>query len=125
MPPVLLVAFGGALGAALRFSVAEVIARRSGAEGLPLGTFIINVTGCFLIALFLGYASGRSGLAPGWRYLFPIGFVGGYTTFSTYAWEIQRLLERRSFGSAAAYFIGSNAAGLAAVYAGLWLGRRL
>lgn len=125
MPPVLLVALGGAAGAALRFGVGEALSRRAAPGGFPASTFLINVTGCFLIALFLGYASGRSGLSPSWRYLIPIGFVGGYTTFSTYAFELQRLLDRQSFGTAAAYFAGSNAAGLAAVWLGLWLGRRL
>ena len=67
----------------------------------------------------------RSGLAPGLRYFFPIGFVGGYTTFSTYAFEIQSLIARGATGTAAAYFLASNAAGLAAVWLGLGLGRKL
>lgn len=120
----LLVAIGGALGAALRYGVGAAFAQR-GLDSFPYGTLCINVSGSLLIALFAGYAGQRPGLDPSWRYLFPIGFVGGYTTFSAYALELQRLLERGAPGAAVAYLAASNALGLAAVYAGLWLGRRV
>lgn len=122
MLPVLLVALGGALGAVARFLVAEFFLRRVGA-GFPWGTLFINVTGCVVIALFFAI-SGTQALNPNYRYLIPIGFVGAYTTFSTFSLETQRLLERGAFGAAAAYVLASNALGLLAIYGGLWLGRR-
>lgn len=124
MQSYLLVALGGALGAALRYAIGDAFVQR-GYVAFPVGTLFINLTGCLLIALFAGYAGGRPDLPAGLRYLIPIGFVGGYTTFSTYALDLQRLLERGAPGAAAGYLIASNALGLAAVYAGLWLGRRV
>ena len=67
--------------------------RRFG-TGFPLGTLLINVTGCALIGFFLAALNGRwSGINDGWKYLLPIGFVGAYTTFSTYEYEMARLVE--------------------------------
>lgn len=123
MMPYLLVALGGALGAVARFGVATLVTRRIGAA-FPLGTLIINVSGCFLIAAFLSAAAVRSGLDEGWRYLFPIGFVGAYTTFSTYEWELWKLVEAGQLGRAALYFSLSNAIGFAAIVAGVALGKR-
>ena len=123
MLPLLLVALGGALGAVARFLVAEFFLRRAGAD-FPWGTLFINVTGCVIIALFFA-VSGARAFNPNYRYLIPIGFVGAYTTFSTFSLETQRLLERGAFGAAATYVLASNALGLLAIYGGLWLGRRL
>ena len=124
MQAYLLVALGGALGATLRYGIGEAFVRR-GMGAFPYGTLFINISGCLLIAIFAGCAGSRPELHPGWRFLFPIGFVGGYTTFSAYALEAQHLFERGAPGAAAAYLIASNAIGLASVYAGLWLGRRV
>lgn len=124
MQALFLVALGGGFGAALRFAVAQAFAQR-GLLHFPYATLAINVSGCLLIALFAGYAGGRPELNPAWRYLFPIGFVGGYTTFSSYALEAQQLFVRGEGGAAVAYLLVSNALGLAAVQAGLWLGRRV
>ena len=124
MQACLLVALGGALGATLRYGIGSAFAQRD-LEGFPYSTLFINSSGCMLIALFAGYAAGRPGLNPGYRFLVPIGFVGGYTTFSTYAFEMQQLIARGTPGAAVAYLAASNALGLAAVYGGLWLGRRI
>ena len=124
MQPYLLVALGGALGAMARFAIGEFFHERVPTTW-PYATFLINVSGCLVIAAFLGFSSARAGLNPAWRYLFPIGFVGAYTTFSTYAYETQRLIERGAIGAAAVYLVASNLLGLAAVYLGLWLGRRI
>ena len=123
--PLLLVAVGGALGALARFGLATAITRRVGA-GFPWATLIINVSGCAVIGFFLAAINGRwSGVDAGWTYLVPIGFVGAYTTFSTYEYELQRLLEAGALARLAAYFVLSNAVGFAAVVAGVWLGRRV
>ncbi len=123
MKNALLVAFGGALGALARYGVASAFRR---VTDFPLGTLIINITGCAIIGFFLAAINGRwSGINAGWTYLFPIGFVGAYTTFSTYEYEMARLAELGAFSRLAAYFLLSNVIGFAAVAAGIWLGRRV
>jgi len=116
----LLVALGGALGALARYGVASAFKR---VTDFPLGTLIINVTGCALIGFFLAAVNARwSGINAGWTFL---GFVGAYTTFSTYEYEMARLFELGAMSRLAAYFLLSNGVGLVAVVAGIWLGRRV
>ncbi len=122
MLPILLVAAGGALGAVARYLVANAFAQRVGA-GWPWGTLFINVSGCLLISLFLGAGSSRIAQSN-LRYLLPIGFVGAYTTFSTYEYETLRLLQLGRAASALVYVAASNILGLAAVVLGEWLARR-
>jgi CrcB protein len=119
-----LVALGGALGSVARFAVGTFFARR-GVTSFPTATLLINLSGCFVIGLFLSAAASRAHLNEGWRYLFPIGFVGAYTTFSTYEWELLALGERREWMRAVIYFVASNALGFACVLIGSALGRRL
>jgi CrcB protein len=114
------VALGAMLGANLRFVVANVAADRWGTE-FPYGTLIINVSGAFVIGLFLSFLAARVGISPLWRLFFATGFLGGYTTFSTYAWEALTLAETGAWLRAVAYVLGSNALGLA----GVWLGATL
>ena len=122
MIPILLVAAGGALGAVARYLVGELFAHRFGVHW-PWGTLFINLSGCLLISLFLGAGSGRVA-DTNLRYLLPIGFVGAYTTFSTYEYETLRLFELGRAGSALAYVAASNLLGFAAVLAGAWLARK-
>jgi len=121
--PYLLVALGGALGAVARVAVGSVFARRIGIAW-PYGTLFINVTGCLAIGLFLAWSAGRE-LSPALRYFFPVGFVGAYTTFSTYEYETHRLLQLGQAPGAIAYVAASNLLGFCAVLAGAWLGRRI
>ena len=122
MIPILLVAVGGALGAVARYLVATAFAHRLGVQW-PWGTLFINLSGCVLISLFLGAGSERMA-DSNLRYLLPIGFVGAYTTFSTYEYETMRLFQLGRGTGALAYVAASNVLGFAAVYAGAWLGRR-
>ena len=122
MIPILLVAVGGALGAVARYLVATAFAHRLGAQW-PWGTLFINLSGCVLISLFLGAGSERMA-DSNLRYLLPIGFVGAYTTFSTYEYETMRLFQLGRGTGALAYVAASNLLGFAAVCAGAWLGRR-
>ena len=117
-----LVGVGGFFGAIARFAVATFAAHRWG-DSFPWGTFIINITGCFMIATFLTIAAGFH-LHEGWRYVFPIGFVGAYTTFSTYEYETMRLIDAGAWPRAVAYVLSSTIVGLAAVYFGAWIVRR-
>jgi CrcB protein len=121
--PYLLVALGGALGAVARVAVGSVFARRIGIAW-PYGTLFINVTGCLAIALFLSWSAGRE-LNPSWRYFFPVGFVGAYTTFSTYEYETIGLFAAGARSGAALYVVLSNVLGFAAGLFGIWLGRRI
>jgi CrcB protein len=120
--PILLVALGGALGAVARFLVSTAFAQRLG-SGWPWGTLFINLSGCVLIALFLGAGTGRFA-EGGLRYLLPVGFVGAYTTFSTFEFETLRLIELGRPASAVIYVAASNVLGLCAVLLGAWIARR-
>lgn len=119
----MLVGCGGFLGAIARYVVGTVVANRWGATW-PYGTFIINVTGCFLIAFFLTLTAERVTVHEAWRFLFPVGFVGAYTTFSTYEYETMRLIETGAWGRAASYVVLSTIVGLAAVFSAAWIARR-
>ena len=119
----LLVGCGGFLGAIARYLVGTLIAGRLGTTW-PFGTFVINVTGCFVIGFFLTLTSERIVVHEAWRFLFPIGFVGAYTTFSTYGYETVRLMEAGAWARAFSYVALSTVVGFAAVFLSMWLARR-
>lgn len=117
----LLVALGGGAGSATRYLVGGWIANRFGAA-FPYGTFVINVTGSFIIGFFLAFAEERASLGPYWRLFFAVGFVGGYTTFSTFEYESVRLLQDGETLLAAVYLIGSVITGGIAAFSGIAFG---
>jgi len=117
----LLIAAGGALGALARYGAGSAIADRLGPT--VLGTFIVNVSGAFVLGMFLGLTEGRWIAPPLARPAIAIGFLGAYTTFSTLAFETVDLAESGSMFAAFANIAGSAAAGLLAVYSGLVIGR--
>ena len=82
----LLIAIGGALGSLTRYLVGSVVANRMGTR-FPYGTFVINLTACLIIGFSLTWMGRRTEVNPAWRFLIPIGFVGAYSTFSTFEWE--------------------------------------
>ncbi len=110
------------LGANLRYIVSLWAADHIGTD-FPYGTFIINVSGSFLIGLLLGAASSKIAIDPLWRLFFVTGFLGGYTTFSSYAWEALSLAEQSAWLRAGVYVIGSNVLGLFGVWVGALLSR--
>jgi CrcB protein len=116
------VAVGAALGANLRYTVALWAARRWG-SGFPWGTLIINVSGSLLIGIAIGLAASRLALTPTWRLLIVTGFCGGYTTFSTFAYETYELINAGSVLRAALNATGSLLLGILAVVAGIVLAR--
>jgi fluoride exporter len=118
---VLFVALGGAIGSAARYLVGGWFAARFGAA-FPYETFVINVTGSFIVGFFLAYAQERVSLSPYWRLFFAVGLVGGYTTFSTFEYESIRLLQDGEMLMAAVYLIGSVVTGGVAAIAGIALG---
>ena len=117
MQKYLLIAAGGALGSIARYWVGSTISGRMGAK-FPYGTFVINITACIVIGFTLTYLGKRADLSPAWRYLFPVGFIGAYSTFSTYEWETLSTLRSGAFALGALYALGSLVLGLAAVWAG-------
>lgn len=114
------VAAGAMLGANLRYLVGNWAADRWGAD-FPYGTFLINVTGAFAIGVVLAFIGERVGVSPLWRLFFATGFLGGYTTFSSYTWEALTLAQEGEWVGAAVYILGSNLLG----FVGVWLGATL
>jgi fluoride exporter len=114
------IAVGGALGALARYWVGVFVAGRMGTK-FPYGTFVINMTACVIIGFSLTFLSRRAGLNPAWRYLVPVGFVGAYSTFSTYEWETLSTLRSGALSLAALYAFSSLLLGLVAVWCGILL----
>jgi fluoride exporter len=116
------IAVAGAVGAIARYELEGFVSRRTGG-GFPWGTFLVNVTGSFLLGLTFTLMSERF-LPPPWtRTTVTVGLLGAYTTFSTFSFETYRLIEDGAYGLAAANALGSLAAGLGALYGGIVLGR--
>ena len=111
------IAAGGSLGAIARYWVGSEVASRLGTK-FPYGTFVINISACVIIGFSLTYLGKRAELNPAWRYLIPTGFVGAYSTFSTYEWETLSSVRTGAFSLAALYAIGSLLLGLLAAWAG-------
>jgi CrcB protein len=82
----LLIAAGGALGSMARYWVGSTIAGRMGVR-FPYGTFVINITACIVLGFSLTFLGRRTGMDPAWRFLIAVGFIGAYSTFSTFEWE--------------------------------------
>jgi CrcB protein len=116
------VGVGGFLGTTARYALGRWIVDRVGAA-FPYHTFLINVTGSFAIGVILTLLTGRLVADPAWRLFLVVGFLGGYTTFSSYTYEGLALLETGDWRGALWYVAGSNIAGLAAAYAGIVLAR--
>jgi CrcB protein len=117
MTKYLMVAFGGALGSVLRFWAGGYVSTRLGSR-FPYGTFAINITASFLIGLIMTLLAERTHWNANWRYLIPIGFIGGYSTFSTFEYETFRLYQDSELLMAALNVVASVAIGFIAV----WLG---
>src|SRR5260221_4582925 len=109
----LVVAIGGALGAVSRYGVALLVAAFWRSD-FPLATLLINVPGSFILGLFSTFAAERTALDPMWRLLVATGFVGAYTTFSTFEYETQRLTESGALWWGALNVVTSVAAGFSA-----------
>lgn len=119
---VLAVAVGGAVGSALRYMTTLGAARLVGTS-FPLGTLLVNVLGCLLAGFVFGLAEERAVLSPIVRILLLTGFLGGYTTFSTFAVETVTLLQDGSWAAALGSLMGNILVGGACALAGVYLGR--
>jgi CrcB protein len=120
---VLLVALGGAIGSAARYLVGALVANQFGPD-FPWGTFIVNVSGSFLIGVILSFVGGGQ-LPAGARPFLAVGIMGGYTTFSTYSHETLQLIQGGEFGAATFNTLGQVVTGLVGVYLGVVFGRAL
>ena len=128
----LLLIIGGALGTLARYGLNGVISAHQSKHFplvavFPLGTLVINVTGCFaigVIAAVSGPAAGRVWIKPEWRDFLMVGFCGGYTTFSSYGLQTLNLARDAEWLGVALNILGSNVLGLLATWLG-WVGGRL
>ena len=120
----LLIAVGGAVGAILRYVIGAAAAQRFGPR-FPVGTLTINISACFIIGLVLEYLNRHAGLSDAWRYLVPIGFIGAYSTFSTFEFEAWSDFTRGAYWSGVLYVTVSLVGGFIAVSLGAATGRSL
>ena len=119
----LAVAAGGALGSVARYTVALLVASVWRRE-FPLATFLINVSGSFIVGFVATWGAERAAVDPLVRLLVITGFLGAYTTFSTFEYETWQLTQGRAFGLALINIVASVAAGFLAVQLGVMVARR-
>ncbi len=110
---------GGAVGSLARYAAGVAIMGRFGGR-FPLGTMVINVTGSFLIGLLMTLLTEHQA-NPAWRLVLVVGFLGGYTTFSSFEWESYSAVRDGGFWIGVLNITGSVALG----YAAVWLGAAL
>lgn len=113
---------GGAVGSVLRYYSGQFISKNYPSQ-IPLGTLIVNLLGCLLIGILLGYFAKNQGLSNEWKLLLITGFCGGYTTFSTFAAENITLIQNQQVSQAILYIGLSVLLGLTAVYFGIMISR--
>lgn len=121
---VLWIGIGGFLGANARYALGRLIGHQFGIT-FPWGTGIVNLTGAFLIGVIFTLLTDRVVDDPMWRQFVIIGFLGGYTTFSSFTFESVTMMQDGRWLPAAGYIIGSNALGLFACFGGIWLVRAI
>lgn len=114
---------GGALGTIARYLVSVSVGERMGVA--PVGTFVANVSGSLLIGFLAVIFDEHADLPPDLRRFVIIGVLGGYTTFSTLAYDTTRSLETGEFAHAAFNALGSLMLGVLAVFAGMAIARAL
>ena len=119
MKQLLLVFVGGGFGSVLRYGIAKYL--NSTASGIPYGTFAANILGSLLIGIILGMAAKNDTLTQNQTLFLATGFCGGFTTFSTFAYENHVFLKSGDFSSFAIYSIASFVIGFLAVFFGMYL----
>ena len=124
MKPFLLVAAGGALGASARHAL-SLLALRVMGPGWPHGTFAANLLGGLLMGLLVGWLALSADGGRDARLFLGTGILGGFTTFSAFALETALMIERKALGAAAAYTLLSVVGAVGALFAGLYLARRV
>lgn len=120
---ILLIAIFGAAGTLARYGLQGIVQVRAGGA-FPYGTLLINLTGCFLLALIGQFTLNRMLISPDWRMAITVGFFGGYTTFSSFGWETAKMLEDGEWMRATTYVAASVFVGLFLSIAGIRLANR-
>jgi len=121
---ILWISIGAVLGANLRYWVGDWAAQRFG-SGFPYGTLMINLTGSFVLGLFVSMTLGHFIIDPRLRIFMIVGFLGSYTTFSTYAYESIALISLGQWGWGIFNLLGSSLLGALFALLGIWLGKVL
>ncbi len=124
MDKFLLISAGAVLGANARYWLGNWVAQKWGAA-FPYGTLLINITGSFLLGFFMTLALDRFLIDPRWRLLIAVGFLGAYTTFSTYTFESFNLISKGEWVAGLLNLLGSSLLGLLAVGLGVYLGKSI
>lgn len=122
LPPLLLVAIGGGLGAVLRYLVGQWTLTTFG-PGLPFGTWTVNITGAFAMGLLAGWLAQRVDGGDELRLLLGVGVLGGFTTFSAFSLDVFTMINRGEIALAGAYAVSSVAGSVLALMTGVWLTR--
>lgn len=120
----LCIALAGAAGTLARYGLTHLVQRHAGLT-FPWGTFAVNVLGCLLFGLCWALFERRVDHVAEWRLVVLVGLLGGFTTFSSFAFEGAGLLRDGAWGLALLHIAGQNVLGVAAVWAGLALGRAM
>jgi fluoride exporter len=113
----LMIALGGALGSVARYWVGSTVGSRMGVR-FPFGTLVVNISACLVIGFSLTWLGERMEVSSAWRFLVAVGFIGAYSTFSTYEWETLETLRSGAFLLAGLYAVGSLILGLGATWCG-------
>ena len=119
---IILLAIAGACGALLRYWISGFV-QGAYKGGFPLGTLVVNVVGCFLFGLVWSLAEERLVLSSEMRLIVLVGFMGAFTTFSSFAFETGELMRSSEWGLAAGNILAQNILGVAAVFAGFFVAR--
>lgn len=119
MKQLIFVFLGGGFGSVLRFIIGKWL--NNSETGIPYGTFVANIIGSLLIGIILGLAAKNDTLSQSQTLLLATGFCGGFTTFSTFAYENHVFLKSGDFMSFAIYTVASFVVGFLAVFIGMWL----
>lgn len=121
---ILWISLGAILGANMRYLIARA-SQNYFSPSIPFGTLIVNITGSFILGLFLAWAADRVFVDPRWKFFIVIGFCGAYTTFSSYSFETISLMEQSKYGLAAFNFFSNNLFCLLATVAGIALAKMI
>ena len=120
----ILIAIGGGLGSMLRYFMQAQAAQRYSSR-FPVGTLTVNIIACFFIGITLEYLDRHTAISPHWRFLIATGFIGGFSTFSTFEWEAWSDISSGAFWIGILYIVVSIIAGFAAVALGATTARAI
>jgi fluoride exporter len=119
-----MIAAGGAMGAMARYALGGLVQEWAGAR-FPYGTFVINISGCLVMGVVMTLLTERGVVHPNWRFLVPVGFIGAYTTFSTFEYETLLAIEQGAWVIGLGNVLASVLLGFASVALGVMATRQL